>query len=323
MILLCGIPSEPPLAMVASALQQSRVHYFVLNQRAVEQAHIEFTLRGGHAYGWLEYGNASYRLEDFQGVYLRLMDELSVPEVAQSPPDSELRIHARRFHESIAAWLEVTDSKVVNRPSAMASNNSKPFQAQLIRRYGLCVPETLITNDPELVLEFRRKHGRIIYKSISGARSIVQTLEDKDVGRLEKIRWCATQFQQYIEGVDIRVHTVGRQVFATRIVSGAVDYRYAQSQVGESAELEAWELPPEIARSCVAVAEGLGLPFAGLDLKITPSGRAFCFEVNPCPGFSYYEASAGQPIAMAVAEYLTSRETESIAPVAVALSPGG
>jgi hypothetical protein len=33
----------------------------------------------------------------------------------------------------------------------------------------------------------------------------------------------------------------------------------------------------------------------------------YCFEVNPSPGFSYYEANAGQPISTAVAEYLTGR----------------
>jgi D-alanine-D-alanine ligase-like ATP-grasp enzyme len=48
----------------------------------------------------------------------------------------------------------------------------------------------------------------------------------------------------------------------------------------------------------------LSLPFAGIDLRISDDGRAFCFEVNPCPGFSYYQAHTGQQIARAVAEYL-------------------
>ena len=54
----------------------------------------------------------------------------------------------------------------------------------------------------------------------------------------------------------------------------------------------------------MALARGLGLPFAGIDLKVAPDGRVVCFEVNPSPGFSYYEANTGQPIAAAVAEYL-------------------
>mgnify|MGYP006184765043 CR=1 FL=1 len=60
----------------------------------------------------------------------------------------------------------------------MGSNSSKPFQAQLIRQYGFAVPETLITNNPEHVLAFRDKHKRIVYKSISGVRSIVLSRPD-------------------------------------------------------------------------------------------------------------------------------------------------
>ena len=68
----------------------------------------------------------------------------------------------------------------------MGSNASKPYQAQLIRAHGFAVPETLITNDPEEVRAFQRQHPRVIYKSISGVRSIVQTLAEEDLARLEQ-----------------------------------------------------------------------------------------------------------------------------------------
>ena len=56
------------------------------------------------------------------------------------------------------------------------------------------------------------------------------------------------------------------------------------------------------------LSQGLGLAFAGIDLKITPDNRVFCFEVNPSPAFSYYEANTGQPIARAVAHYLAGMD---------------
>jgi glutathione synthase/RimK-type ligase-like ATP-grasp enzyme len=323
MILLCGIPSEPPLQLVTAALEQLRQHYFLFNQRHVGQTEVEFTVRDGVVKGWLESGNARYRLEDFEGVYLRFMDDGELPEIRHEPAGSPARTHSRAVHETLNTWLELTEARVLNRPSAMCSNNSKPFQAQLIEAHGLRVPETLITNDPDLVREFRREHGRVIYKSISGVRSIVQSLEDKDLERIEKIRWCPTQFQQFIEGTNVRVHVVGRKAFATRVQSDAVDYRYAQRQVGESADLEACDLCADTAERCVAVAEALELPFAGIDLKITPAGEVYCFEVNPCPGFSYYELSAGQPIAMAVAEYLSGRAAVDGPARVHAVAPGG
>jgi D-alanine-D-alanine ligase-like ATP-grasp enzyme len=59
-----------------------------------------------------------------------------------------------------------------------------------------------------------------------------------------------------------------------------------------------------VAARCVHLATALRLPFAGIDLRFAPDGRIFCFEVNPSPGFSYYESNTGQPIAMAVAKHL-------------------
>jgi glutathione synthase/RimK-type ligase-like ATP-grasp enzyme len=109
--------------------------------------------------------------------------------------DDPQRTSCRNLFDTLTRWAEIAPARVVNRVAPMGSNFSKPYQAQLIQRYGFEVQETLITNDPELVREFRAKHGRVIYKLISGVRSIVQTLTDEDMDRLESIRWCPTQFQ--------------------------------------------------------------------------------------------------------------------------------
>ena len=192
---------------------------------------------------------------------------------------------------------------MVNRCDPQGSNGSKPYQAQLIRQYGLLVPETLITNDPAAVLVFRRRHGALIYKSMSGVRSIVKTLDDADIARLDAIRWCPVQFQALVPGVDMRVHVVGQDVFATEIVSDVTDYRYA-TKMGGTTTLRAAEIPADLAERCVALTAGLGLRFSGIDLRIGPDGSATCFEVNPSPAYSYYEANTGQPIAASLARHL-------------------
>lgn len=48
----------------------------------------------------------------------------------------------------------------------------------------------------------------------------------------------------------------------------------------------------------------MGLLLAGIALRRTPEGGWVCFEVNPSPGFSFYEEATGQPIAAAVADLL-------------------
>jgi glutathione synthase/RimK-type ligase-like ATP-grasp enzyme len=132
----------------------------------------------------------------------------------------------------------------------------------------------------------------------------VQEFAGTDFARLEDIRWCPVQFQAYVEGVDVRVHVIGEQVFATRVSSEATDYRYAGVGGGQPARLEATELSDDTAGRCVELTRRLGLRFSGLDLRVRNEGEVICFEVNPCPAYAYYEGHTGQPIAAAVARHL-------------------
>jgi glutathione synthase/RimK-type ligase-like ATP-grasp enzyme len=309
MILLCGIPSETPLRLVTDRIETAGVPFVMLNQREFADCDVAFEIDAAGVRGGLRIKDSVYPLEEFHAVYQRLMDDRNLPELEQEPPSSPLRTRCRAFHDTLIRWLEISPARVVNRSASMASNSSKPYQTQLIRERGFRIPDTLITNDPALVQEFYAQHGRVIYKSISAVRSIVQTLDEGDFDRLEHIRWCPTQFQAFIEGTNLRVHTIGDDVYATAIRTDATDYRYAAQQCGVPAELSEVQLSDELAEQCLGLASSLGLEFAGIDLKVTPNNDVYCFEVNPCPAFSYYEKNAGQPISEGVARFLMGAKT--------------
>lgn len=63
-------------------------------------------------------------------------------------------------------------------------------------------------------------------------------------------------------------------------------------------------LPDPWPQRCQALAADMGLLLAGIDLRRTPDGEWYCFEVNPSPAFSYYDRF-GQGITGAVARLLT------------------
>lgn len=241
-------------------------------------------------------------LADISGVYVRFLG----PEGRLLPPDlapataTTLRAEA---DTALMALLEDLPCPVVNRLGGGMSNNSKPYQALLLARAGLRVPPTLVTNDPEAARAFRAEHGELIYKSASGVRSIVRRLDPERVDRLGLLRNGPAQFQRFVPGQDVRVHTVGERLFATRVTSDAVDYRYARRD-GLAVEMEATELPASVASACRRITRELELLHAGIDLRETPDGEWYCFEVNPCPGFLYYERQTGQPISTALAELL-------------------
>jgi predicted ATP-grasp superfamily ATP-dependent carboligase len=312
-ILLCGIASETPLRLVRERMESEGIPFVLFHQRDFAEARIWYEVDCTGVRGELSLSGKVYRLEDFDAAYLRLMDDRNLPEIVDEAPESSLRHHCRSFHETLSRWLEIAPGRIVNRAAPQGSNFSKPYQAQLIQAQGFLAPETLITNEPELVKEFHRKHGTVIYKSISSVRSIVQKLEEADYPRLEHIRWCPTQFQAFVPGTDVRVHTIDGKALAVAISSEATDYRYAARQTGEPAELREVDLSDELREKCCNLSKSLGLDFAGIDLKITPDDEVYCFEVNPCPAFSYYELSTGVPISVTLARYLGSSESRAVA----------
>jgi hypothetical protein len=302
-ILVAGIPSEPPLQEALEALSDQRADVVVLNQRHGADTDLAFAVDpDGVVDGVLRLGRRHVALREVSAVYARLMDHRNIPEYQRLDPAQQDRWSA--VDDALTTWVDVSPARVVNRSSAMASNGSKPYQAQLITRHGLLTPETLVTNDPEAAREFYSTRSRVVYKSASGARSIVQTMGPADLERLGRLRTCPVQFQVWVPGTDVRVHVVGTEVFATAITTTATDYRYATTQVDEPAHLATHALDDETAGRCVALTRGLGLEFAGIDLKITPDGEVYCFEVNPSPAYTYFSGQTKQPIAEALARHL-------------------
>jgi hypothetical protein len=304
-ILVAGIPSEPPLQEALDALTDLRADVVVLSQRRCAEIDLAFAVdSSGAVDGVLRIGRRHIALRDVTGVYARLMDHRNIPEYQRLDAGDPERDRWAALNDDLSAWVDVAPGTVVNRTSAMASNGAKPYQGQLIARHGLLTPETLLTNDPEVAREFYASRPRVVFKSASGARSIVQTMEPGHLDRLGTLRACPVQFQTWVPGTDVRVHVVGSEVFATAITTTATDYRYATAQVEEPARLEPHELDADVARRCVALTADLGLEFAGIDLKITPDGEVYCFEVNPSPAYTYFSGQTKQPIPEALARHL-------------------
>lgn len=302
MILLWGLPGDRPLASVCAALKRLGAPFLFLDQRAALETEIELCV-DGDVCGELRYEGRSLDLAQVAAVYARPYDSRRLP-LAQGGSDAPAYRYALGLEDLLSSFCDLTPALVVNRPAAMAMNNSKPYQAERIRSLGFRVPATLVTTDPEAVLEFWHQHGEVVYKSVSGVRSVVARLTEGRVARLENVRFCPTQFQEYISGEDVRVHVVGDDVFACCVASTADDYRYPGPDDG--VRITPLELPSHINGRCRDLARTMGLPVAGIDLRRSRDGEWYCFEVNPSPGFSYYEQETGQPIHLVLARLLAS-----------------
>jgi hypothetical protein len=302
MILFFGYGDDTALVRAIEAAQQLGIEHCLLDQQALDgcDVRLEGPRPGG---GVLARPGSRIPLADFDAAYTR-------PLAPVAPPGTPAHEREAEILSRMVTWLDVADARIVNRPREMHSNGSKPYQAQLIAAAGFEVPESLITTDPDAVRVFAARVGPLVFKSISGIRSIVRRLDDGYLERLDRVRALPTQFQALVEGDDIRVHVVGDELFATRIRSVATDYRYA-GRDGLDAELTATTLPDDIAQQCLDLSATLHLPLVGIDLRETPDGRYVCFEANPMPGYSYFESHTGQPISEALVRFLAGKSGTS------------
>jgi hypothetical protein len=304
LILLWGLPGESPLAAVYEELVRLGIPTVLLDQRDVLDTEIELSV-GSNIQGFIRTPYQKIDLGAVTAVYLRPYDSRRLPEIAKAGATSSAWQHAIAVDDALLGWSEITPALVVNRPQAMAPNGSKPYQLEQIRGLGFSVPETLVTTEPSAVQAFWECHGTIIYKSVSGTRSRVSRLGPEHVERLANVSWCPTQFQQYIAGRDYRVHVVGTEVFASEVISQADDYRYGALNT-EPTEIRACRIPQDVEERCRVLATAMNLPLSGIDLRCSIEGEWYCFEVNPSPGFTYYQQATGQPISSAIARLLAT-----------------
>ena len=293
MILIVGSAQDSCIQSVAETAYDVGVEHRFVDLLTIDHDELLIEIGPTATSGRAQIASEVVELCDVSAVYARPLD------VGRSP-------RAKEFIDSLTQWLDLAEALVVNRPLSMRSNASKPFQAQLIASAGFVVPDTIVTNDPDAVRAFHATYGRVIFKSTSGIRSIVRELEGEFETTLSRVRALPTQFQEYVAGVDVRVHVVGDAVFATEMTTGAIDYRYARRD-GAEVTHQAIEIDDELTERCRALSKLLDLPLCGIDLRRRPDGSHVCFEVNPMPAFSYYEANAGQPIARALVDFLAGK----------------
>jgi glutathione synthase/RimK-type ligase-like ATP-grasp enzyme len=204
-----------------------------------------------------------------------------------------------------------TKCPVANRPENAFSNYSKVYQLGLLKNAGFDVPRTLVTNIPEEALQFYQDcKGKVIFKGVSNVMSYAQVWKEEHFKLVERLPNSPTQFQEFIQGVDYRVHIIGDDAFVTRLNGANEDYRRSALSDGDDILAEEALLPGGTIERCVAFTKSLGLIVSGIDFKEDAKGRLVILELNPFPQFTFYEGRSGQAITKAIVEYLVRHQVE-------------
>lgn len=256
---------------------------------------------------------AFYNDQEISDLHVIFMRALFLPTPAFDASEIEDRMKEQGYiayaahRERYAAWLSylklaaLQGKQVINPIDSLLLHFAKPYQTETLRSKGLPVPETLVTSNAELLLDFCQDK-EVVYKPVAGGALCRKLTEaDKQPERLDRLASAPVQFQEYIPGPDLRVFVLNGRVIASFILeSDHIDFREG------SADLSVYPLEPEIAELCIRACRELGLLFSGVDLKLRADGSVVLIECNPSPMFEGFDRvlSGNERIAAQLADDL-------------------
>jgi len=216
-------------------------------------------------------------------------------------------------------WHSLNCEWLPGPPYLLQHAERKITQLKLASGLGFEVPPTLVTNNPDTLLEFYRQHnGQIVSKQTSNAfittvgHSFIRYTElvtTRDICHASDVVYCPMSFQAYVpKRVELRITVVGRQVFAAEIHSQATNhtrYDWRRYDHGRTPHFP-HTLPGEIEARCLGLCELLGLRYGAIDMILTPDGRYVFLEINPNGQYLWIEQEIGSPISEAICDILMS-----------------
>ncbi len=300
-VLIIGAPDEAHAAFIHHKIQ-TRGHQATYFDTRLFPGQMRLNLRPDtESVGSLTDSGQSIPLAEIRSVYWRYHMGFAQPNI-QDPFTLDM-VH-REVESTVGSLFRMLDCRWVNSPEAINMHIYKTYQLTLLHERGIRIPQTLVSNDPDAVRAFYEElNGQIIFKPVrGGAHTEKVQPEDLKPERLQELANSPVQFQEMIEGVDIRIYLVKDEVFAGEIRTSTLDFR-----ADPHAQIVPVSLPDHVVQDCRKLADAFGLLYSGIDVRRTPEGEYVFLEGNPCPMFIHFEQQAGYPISDRLVDLLLEK----------------
>ncbi len=211
---------------------------------------------------------------------------------------------------SVVNQLDMMGVPVLNAAVPIARSRDKLRALQLLARFGIDIPRTVMCRYRDEVEGAVEMVGGLpcVIKLIQGTQGIgvmIANTEAEVAGMLDTL-WTLGQeilLQELVaesRGRDVRALVVGDRVVASmRRTARAGEFR---SNIHRGGVAEALTLEREYAEAAVKAARVMGLEVAGVDMLEARTGPKI-MEVNSSPGFEGLEAVTGLDIATAYVQH--------------------
>lgn len=264
-------------------------------------------------------------LNDITAYYWRrgmLENKINRNEITTKVNNTEIeQIFNYHFYDNYKKSLEYLDYSLEGKHSVGSKHNqdiNKMYALDCAKRSGLKIPDTLITNNKEQLVNFFNKYSRIISKPITN--NIDFEIEDKvlfanyteevtkeDIHILNDLFY-PTLFQEYIEKkCEIRVFVLKGKCYSMAIFSQLdeqtrIDFRnYNTIKPNRNVP---FQLPELIENSIIGFMKEIKQDTGSIDLIMKENNEFVFLEVNPVGQFGMVSGPCNYYIEKRIAEYL-------------------
>lgn len=190
----------------------------------------------------------------------------------------------------------------VNAPAASIRAENKLVQLEEVRHCGLDLPETLVGNDPEAILDFVATRPKTVYKPFlpfgwevgdKRCHTPATILPRADQIDPRTLSLCPGIYQSCIDKrADWRVTVIGERIYPARITADAnikeIDWR-PTILVDGATRCSTGELPASVIEGIRRLMGRLGLVYGAIDLVEDLDGQFWFLEVNQVGQFLFVE----------------------------------
>jgi glutathione synthase/RimK-type ligase-like ATP-grasp enzyme len=305
---------DPTAAAVMEQLRKLPVSPVLLDigEFPARQRLVAHSTPSGEWAGGLYGEGVEVELDRVRSVYYRRPTRFSIAE-GVSASDATVAEYEARL--GLGGVLTALDCPWLCHPHAVARAEYKPLQLSQLRKAGLAVPRTLITNShAEAVAWARSIGGPIVCKQLSpvaltedGQVRITYTspvdLTQVDPAMLAVTAHCLQE--QIVDKLfDARITVIGvDHVFGVAIhadsAAAALDWRRDYANL----RYEPFTVPEDLLAGMRRYLKAMNLAYGCFDMVATRSGIQV-YECNAAGQYLWLEHATGLPISAAIATYL-------------------
>lgn len=260
-------------------------------------------------------------LYEFDGVYVRhgFIDVKSNYDKNLFKEHYEIQENMKAERESFLDFIQHSFTSLPFLGKVAAQDTNKLHTLTTAAKIGLKIPETIVTNNRDELIEFKNKVGPIVCKSVQNVVAFMyddkphinytSEVSDKDILEFPDIFYTSL-FQQKLEKIfEIRSFYLGGEIYSMAILSQldpqtSIDFRnYNMTKPNRTVP---FKLPTQVESKLIELMTALSQQTGSIDMVVTDEKEFVLLEVNPVGQYGMVSYPCNYDLNVKMAEYLVT-----------------